>query len=194
MARGFGVVVSMGYYFNAAPTISSAEQTWEQIYTRDPACYERASRSNCVWNMPAPLWSSFLGAEACQWGEATDEFNLEQKTWWRLPALARAPVDEQRCAAGARRAVCQRLVRRRLPHPRRGRSAGEAPLPAAAARRAGAGVRHRLLSALQVAAVPGVAAGVRGVGAPPDGVSSQSVITTLLPTEHMVHIYTLGLR
>ena len=88
MARGFGVVVSMGYYFNAAPTISSAEQTWEQIYTRDPACYERASRSNCVWSMPASLWSSFLGAEACQWGEATDEFNLEQKTWWRLPALA----------------------------------------------------------------------------------------------------------
>ena len=37
--------------------------------------------------------------------------------------------------------------------------------------------------------MPGVAARVRGVGAPPDGVSSQSVITTLLPKEHMVHIY-----
>jgi len=86
--QGQRVVVSVGYYFNAAPTISNHELTWEDEYRRDPACRNASDRASCLWLVPVEHRHNFLGAEACQWGEATDNFNVDEKTWFRLPAVA----------------------------------------------------------------------------------------------------------
>eukprot|EP01051_Picozoa_sp_SAG22_P008343 SAG22_NODE_630_length_8383_cov_5.839469_6_plen_591_part_00 len=88
LAAGRRVITSLGYYLNSAPTISATERTWEQLYNADPACSNASSPTGCVYNLPAAQQANFLGAEACDWGEATDQFNLDQKTWFRLPAVA----------------------------------------------------------------------------------------------------------
>ena len=41
----------MGYYF-APHTIARSEAVWEALYSRDPACYDPTSQTNCLWNLP----------------------------------------------------------------------------------------------------------------------------------------------
>ena len=57
----------MGYYF-APHTIARSEAVWEALYSRDPACYDPTSRTNCLWNLPPEQHHLFLGVEACAWG------------------------------------------------------------------------------------------------------------------------------
>ena len=60
---------SMGYYF-APHTIKGNQPVWEALYSRDPACWNASSPSNCLWNLPPSQRKQFLGVEACAWGEA----------------------------------------------------------------------------------------------------------------------------
>ena len=80
-------VVSMGYYF-APHTIARSEAVWEALYSRDPACYDPTSQTNCLWNLPPEQHHLFLGVEACAWGEASDNYNLDQTLWFRMAALS----------------------------------------------------------------------------------------------------------
>ena len=77
----------MGYYF-APHTIARSEAVWEALYSRDPACYDPTSQTNCLWNLPPEQHHLFLGVEACAWGEASDNYNLDQTLWFRMAALS----------------------------------------------------------------------------------------------------------
>ena len=57
------------------------------VYAPDPACWNNSKPDSCVYSLPVEQRVQFLGAEAAQWGEFTDEFNIDQKTWFRLPAI-----------------------------------------------------------------------------------------------------------
>jgi len=76
--QGFRTVSSSDYYLNVGFDYSEGQVQWTDIYKNDP--------------MPKNLSTSeqklMLGAEACIWAEQVNEYNIDQRVWFRTNVLA----------------------------------------------------------------------------------------------------------
>jgi hexosaminidase len=68
---GNRVILSQGWY------LDHLDDTWEAMYSRDPAALVSAEKAQLM-----------IGGEACMWGETVDTGDLEQTVWPRLGAVA----------------------------------------------------------------------------------------------------------
>ena len=75
---GVDVVRSTGYYLSTGFSTGGTDLVWESLYNVDPMP-EGLSKAEAA---------HVLGAEACMWGEVTDQFNIDSKTWLRASVLA----------------------------------------------------------------------------------------------------------
>eukprot|EP00466_Bigelowiella_natans_P014964 jgi/Bigna1/66779/fgenesh1_pg.2_\ len=75
---GFRAVLSAPYYLNSGFDMGGLQVSWTSIYSNDPIPQDLTKQER----------DQVLGAEACIWGEEVNQFNIDQRVWFRGSMLA----------------------------------------------------------------------------------------------------------